>query len=66
MRRLAPALLNLWRVFRKKKTPRCADYLRRVKVGRPRDRPTDYARAARAAAEAGMSALAGRLEKSAA
>lgn len=37
--------------------------LRPTKVKRPRDRETDYRRAARAAAEAGMGALAGRLEK---
>jgi DNA polymerase-1 len=40
--------------------------LRPVKVKRPRDKKTDYARAAKAAAEAGMGALAGRLEKAAA
>jgi 5'-3' exonuclease len=40
--------------------------LRPVKVKRPRDADTNYARAAKAAAEAGMGALAGRLEKAAA
>jgi DNA polymerase-1 len=39
--------------------------LRQVKVKRPRDRATDYPRAAKAAADAGMGALAGRLEKAA-
>jgi DNA polymerase-1 len=39
--------------------------LRPVKVKRPKDAETDYARAAKAAAEAGMGALAGRLEKAA-
>jgi 5'-3' exonuclease len=37
--------------------------LRRVKVKRPRDRATNYKKAAKAAADAGMGALAGRLEK---
>jgi 5'-3' exonuclease len=37
--------------------------LRQVKIKRPKDRNTDYRRAAQAAAEAGMGALAGRLEK---
>lgn len=37
--------------------------LRGVKVKRPKDRNTDYKRAAKAASEAGMGALAGRLEK---
>jgi DNA polymerase-1 len=40
--------------------------LRSVKVKLPKDRDTDYARAAKAAGEAGMGALAGRLEKAAA
>jgi DNA polymerase-1 len=40
--------------------------LRPQKVRRPRDRKTDYARAAKAAAEAGMGALARRLAKAAA
>ena len=40
--------------------------LRQVKVRRPKDRDTDYKRAAKAAADAGMGALAGRLEKAAA
>jgi len=39
--------------------------LRRVKVRRPRDRATNFKRAAKAAADAGMGALAGRLEKAA-
>jgi DNA polymerase-1 len=39
--------------------------LQPVKVKRPKDAETDYARAAKAAAEAGMGALAGRLEKAA-
>ena len=37
--------------------------LRRVKVKRPKDSETNYKRAAKAAADAGMGALAGRLEK---
>jgi DNA polymerase-1 len=40
--------------------------LRRVKVKRPRDRATNYKGAAKAAADAGMGALSGRLEKAAA
>jgi DNA polymerase-1 len=40
--------------------------LRPIKVKRPKDRDTNYKRAAKAAAEAGMGALAGRLEKAAA
>jgi 5'-3' exonuclease len=40
--------------------------LRQVKVKRPKDRDTDYQRAARAASDAGMGALAGRLEKASA
>ncbi|HEY1597726.1 MAG TPA: 5'-3' exonuclease [Thermoleophilaceae bacterium] len=40
--------------------------LRPQKVKRPRDRKTDYARAAKAADDAGMGALARRLEKAAA
>src|SRR5947208_1725857 len=39
--------------------------LRRVKVKRPKDSETNYKRAAKAAADAGMGALAGRLEKTA-
>jgi DNA polymerase-1 len=39
--------------------------LRPIKVKRPKDSPTNYKRAAKAAAEAGMGALAGRLEKAA-
>jgi 5'-3' exonuclease len=39
--------------------------LRQVKVTRPTDRDTDYKRAAKAASDAGMGALAGRLEKAA-
>jgi DNA polymerase-1 len=40
--------------------------LRPVKVKRPKDRATNYKRAAKAASEYGMGALAGRLEKAAA
>jgi DNA polymerase-1 len=40
--------------------------LRPLKVKRPRDAETNYKRAAKAASEAGMGALAGRLEKTAA
>ena len=39
--------------------------LRPVKVKRPKDAETNYKRAAKAAADAGMGALAGRLEKAA-
>jgi DNA polymerase-1 len=39
--------------------------LRPVKVKRPKDTETNYKRAAKAAADAGMGALAGRLEKAA-
>jgi len=39
--------------------------LRPVKVKRPKDAATNYKRAATAAADAGMGALAGRLEKAA-
>ncbi|HEY2601002.1 MAG TPA: 5'-3' exonuclease [Thermoleophilaceae bacterium] len=39
--------------------------LRPLKVKRPKDRETNYKRAAKAAAEAGMGQLAGRLEKAA-
>ena len=39
--------------------------LRPVKVKRPKDAATNYKRAAKAAADAGMGALAGRLEKAA-